>query len=180
MSRSGHHTSPVPSHPLNALLIQPSGKLARLWKSQSRGMTTGEVPFRRCCSSSSQTLLSLARSCVSGVRIIQGWKPNPKGEAWSPVFSTKSDMLRTPSATPQGQCRRRAKWHRSHGIEVEYGAFRSVLNEIPPRAMMGSGEASGRGRAQKAAELAITNPLLDETSMICAQGVLVSISGGPI
>ena len=79
-----------------------------------------------------------------------------------------------------GQCRRIAKWHRSHGIEVEYGAFRPVLNEIPPRAMMGSGEASGRGRAQKAAELAITDPLLDETSMRCAQGVLSCISGGPI
>ena len=46
------------------------------------------------------------------------------------------------------------------------------------RAMMGSGEASGDGRAPKAAELAITNPLLNETSMVGAQGVLVSISGG--
>ena len=41
--------------------------------------------------------------------------------------------------------------------------------------MMGSGEASGSGRAHKAAELAITNPLLDETSMVGAQGALVSM-----
>ena len=46
------------------------------------------------------------------------------------------------------------------------------------RAMMGTGEASGEGRAMKAAEAAIANPLLDEVSMKGAKGVLVSISGG--
>jgi len=46
------------------------------------------------------------------------------------------------------------------------------------RAMMGTGEATGEGRAKRAAEAAIANPLLDEASMIGAKGVLVSISGG--
>ena len=46
------------------------------------------------------------------------------------------------------------------------------------RAMMGTGEAAGEGRAMKAAEAAIANPLLDEASMKGAKGVLVSISGG--
>jgi cell division protein FtsZ len=45
-------------------------------------------------------------------------------------------------------------------------------------AMMGTGEASGDGRALAAAEAAVANPLLDEISMKGARGVLISISGG--
>jgi cell division protein FtsZ len=44
--------------------------------------------------------------------------------------------------------------------------------------MMGTGEASGEGRAMAAAEAAISNPLLDETSMRGARGLLISITGG--
>jgi len=44
--------------------------------------------------------------------------------------------------------------------------------------MMGTGEASGEGRAMAAAEAAIANPLLDETSMRGAKGLLISITGG--
>ena len=46
------------------------------------------------------------------------------------------------------------------------------------KAMMGTGEASGEERAIKAAEAAITNPLLDHTSMSGAKGVLINITGG--
>src|SRR5258705_5275354 len=46
------------------------------------------------------------------------------------------------------------------------------------KAMMGTGEASGEGRAMAAAEAAIANPLLDETSMKGAKGLLISITGG--
>ncbi|MCC2096787.1 MAG: hypothetical protein KDJ29_07830, partial [Hyphomicrobiales bacterium] len=42
----------------------------------------------------------------------------------------------------------------------------------------GTGEASGDGRAVMAAEAAIANPLLDETSMKGARGLLISITGG--
>ena len=63
-------------------------------------------------------------------------------------------------------------------INLDFADVKTVMKDMG-RAMMGFGEASGVGRAQKAAELAITNPLLDETSMVGAQGVLVSISGGP-
>jgi cell division protein FtsZ len=44
--------------------------------------------------------------------------------------------------------------------------------------MMGTGEASGERRAAEAAEAAIANPLLDETSMRGARGLLISITGG--
>jgi cell division protein FtsZ len=43
---------------------------------------------------------------------------------------------------------------------------------------MGTGEASGDRRAIQAAEAAIANPLLDETSMKGARGLLISITGG--
>ena len=46
------------------------------------------------------------------------------------------------------------------------------------KAMMGTGESSGEGRAMQAAEAAISNPLLDESSMGGAQGLLISITGG--
>ena len=51
------------------------------------------------------------------------------------------------------------------------------MNEMG-KAMMGTGEASGENRAVEAAEAAIANPLLDETSMAGAQGLLISITGG--
>jgi cell division protein FtsZ len=44
--------------------------------------------------------------------------------------------------------------------------------------MMGTGEADGEGRALRAAELAISNPLLDDTSMAGARGLLINITGG--
>jgi cell division protein FtsZ len=44
--------------------------------------------------------------------------------------------------------------------------------------MMGTGEAAGEKRATVAAEAAISNPLLDETSMRGAKGLLISITGG--
>src|SRR4051794_17803979 len=62
-------------------------------------------------------------------------------------------------------------------INLDFADVRSVMRDMG-RAMMGTGEATGEGRAKRAAEAAIANPLLDEASMIGAKGVLVSISGG--
>ena len=45
-------------------------------------------------------------------------------------------------------------------------------------AMMGTGEASGQNRATKAAQAAISNPLLTDISLRGAQGLLISIIGG--
>jgi cell division protein FtsZ len=46
------------------------------------------------------------------------------------------------------------------------------------KAMMGTGEAEGENRAVKASEAAISNPLLDNSSMKGARGVLINITGG--
>ena len=62
-------------------------------------------------------------------------------------------------------------------INLDFADVRSVMREMG-KAMMGTGEASGEGRAQAAAEAAIANPLLDETSMKGAKGLLISITGG--
>jgi cell division protein FtsZ len=62
-------------------------------------------------------------------------------------------------------------------INLDFADVRSVMREMG-KAMMGTGEASGEGRAMAAAEAAIANPLLDETSMRGAQGLLISITGG--
>jgi cell division protein FtsZ len=62
-------------------------------------------------------------------------------------------------------------------INLDFADVRSIMSEMG-KAMMGTGEASGDRRAVMAAEAAIANPLLDETSMKGARGLLISITGG--
>ena len=62
-------------------------------------------------------------------------------------------------------------------INLDFADVRSVMRGMG-KAMMGTGEASGEKRAQQAAEAAIANPLLDESSMKGAKGLLISITGG--
>jgi len=62
-------------------------------------------------------------------------------------------------------------------INLDFADVRSVMGEMG-KAMMGTGEADGDGRALAAAEKAIANPLLDGVSMKGAKGVIVSITGG--
>ncbi len=62
-------------------------------------------------------------------------------------------------------------------INLDFADVRTVMTEMG-KAMMGTGEASGEGRALLAAENAIQNPLLDEVSLKGAKAVLVNITGG--
>jgi cell division protein FtsZ len=62
-------------------------------------------------------------------------------------------------------------------INLDFADVRTVMREMG-KAMMGTGEATGEKRAITAAEAAISNPLLDETSMRGAKGLLISITGG--
>jgi cell division protein FtsZ len=43
---------------------------------------------------------------------------------------------------------------------------------------MGTGEAEGEGRALKAADMAVSNPLIDDYTLKGAKGLLVNITGG--
>ena len=63
-------------------------------------------------------------------------------------------------------------------INLDFADIRSVMSEMG-KAMMGTGEASGENRAANAAEAAINNPLLEDTTMKGAQAVLINITGGP-
>ncbi len=62
-------------------------------------------------------------------------------------------------------------------INLDFADVRTVMREMGT-AMMGMGEAEGERRAIEAAEAAISNPLLDHTSMKGARGVLINITGG--
>jgi cell division protein FtsZ len=62
-------------------------------------------------------------------------------------------------------------------VNLDFADVCSVISEMGT-AMIGSGEASGERRALVAAEAAIANPLLQNTSMKSARGVLISITGG--
>jgi cell division protein FtsZ len=62
-------------------------------------------------------------------------------------------------------------------INLDFADVRAVMREMG-KAMMGTGEASGEKRALAAAEAAISNPLIDDSSMKGAKGLLISITGG--
>ncbi|RTL51627.1 MAG: cell division protein FtsZ [Bradyrhizobiaceae bacterium] len=62
-------------------------------------------------------------------------------------------------------------------INLDFADVRAVMKEMG-KAMMGTGESTGEKRALTAAEAAIANPLIDDSSMRGAKGLLVSITGG--
>ena len=62
-------------------------------------------------------------------------------------------------------------------INLDFNDVRTIMEGMG-KAMMGTGEAEGEGRARKAAEAAVSNPLLDDISLLGAKGVLINITGG--
>ncbi|MGB4100493.1 MAG: cell division protein FtsZ [Alphaproteobacteria bacterium] len=62
-------------------------------------------------------------------------------------------------------------------MNLDFADVKTVMGEMG-KAMMGTGEANGENRALRAAEAAISNPLLEDTSMKGAKGVLINITGG--
>jgi cell division protein FtsZ len=62
-------------------------------------------------------------------------------------------------------------------VNLDFADIRTVMAEMG-KAMMGTGEADGENRAIRAAEAAISNPLLEDTSMNGARGLLINITGG--
>ena len=62
-------------------------------------------------------------------------------------------------------------------INLDFADVETVMASMG-KAMMGTGEAEGEGRAMKAAEMAINNPLIDDYTLKGAKGLLVNITGG--
>ncbi|HCT5875398.1 cell division protein FtsZ [Proteus mirabilis] len=62
-------------------------------------------------------------------------------------------------------------------MNVDFADVRTVMSEMG-YAMMGSGAAKGEDRAEEAAEMAISSPLLEDIDLSGARGVLVNITAG--
>jgi cell division protein FtsZ len=62
-------------------------------------------------------------------------------------------------------------------INVDFADVRTVMAETG-MAMMGSGVASGEGRARAAAEAAVSSPLLEDINLAGAHGILVNVTAG--
>jgi cell division protein FtsZ len=62
-------------------------------------------------------------------------------------------------------------------INVDFADVRTVMAETG-MAMMGSGAASGEGRARAAAEAAVSSPLLEDINLAGAHGILVNVTAG--
>jgi cell division protein FtsZ len=62
-------------------------------------------------------------------------------------------------------------------INLDFADVETVMASMG-KAMMGTGEAEGEGRAMNATEMAISNPLIDDYTLKGAKGLLVNITGG--
>ncbi|CAL4320092.1 cell division protein FtsZ [Buchnera aphidicola] len=62
-------------------------------------------------------------------------------------------------------------------MNVDFADVRTVMSEMG-YAMMGTGLSSGENRAEEAAEIAISSPLLEDIDLSGARGVLVNITAG--
>ena len=62
-------------------------------------------------------------------------------------------------------------------INLDFADVETVMASMG-KAMMGTGQAEGEGRAAKAAEMAISNPLIDDYTLKGAKGLLINITGG--
>ena len=62
-------------------------------------------------------------------------------------------------------------------VNLDFADVETVMSSMG-KAMMGTGEAEGEKRADKATELALNNPLIDDYSLKGAKGLLINITGG--
>ena len=62
-------------------------------------------------------------------------------------------------------------------VNLDFADVETVMSSMG-KAMMGTGEAEGEGRATKATDLALNNPLIDDYSLKGAKGLLINITGG--
>ncbi|MEW6674586.1 MAG: cell division protein FtsZ [Nitrospirota bacterium] len=62
-------------------------------------------------------------------------------------------------------------------INVDFADIKTIMENMG-RALMGSGSGKGEGGALEAARKAISNPLLEDSSIEGAKGILINITGG--
>ncbi len=63
-------------------------------------------------------------------------------------------------------------------VNLDFADVRTIMSGMG-MAMMGTGTGRGENRALDAAQKAVASPLLDDTSIEGAQGILINFTGGP-
>ncbi|MFQ5912710.1 MAG: cell division protein FtsZ [Nitrospinota bacterium] len=63
-------------------------------------------------------------------------------------------------------------------INLDFADVKTVMTEMG-MALMGTGQSTGENRALDAAQQAISSPLLEESSIDGARGILLNVTGGP-
>jgi cell division protein FtsZ len=118
-------------------------------------------------------LAELAKYCDSLITI-----PNQKLLTVLGAQTTLLDAFRSANQVLQGAVQGIAELITRPGlINVDFADVRTVMAETG-MAMMGSGAASGEGRARAAAEAAVSSPLLEDINLAGAHGILVNVTAG--
>jgi cell division protein FtsZ len=104
--------------------------------------------------------------------------PNEKLLTTAPARITRDDAFKlSDHAMHSGVSRVTDLLLRPPNIGIDFADVRTVIARMGI-AVIGTGQASGENRAIRAAELAITDPLLDDTDFSDAAGLLISFIGG--
>jgi cell division protein FtsZ len=120
-----------------------------------------------------QGLAELSKYCDSLITI-----PNQKLLTVLGPQTTLLDAFRAANQVLQGAVQGIAELITRPGlINVDFADVRTVMAETG-MAMMGSGAASGEGRARAAAEAAVSSPLLEDINLAGAHGILVNVTAG--
>jgi cell division protein FtsZ len=118
-------------------------------------------------------LAELAKYCDSLITI-----PNQKLLTVLGAQTTLLDAFKSANQVLQGAVQGIAELITRPGlINVDFADVRTVMAETG-MAMMGSGVASGEGRARAAAEAAVSSPLLEDINLAGAHGILVNVTAG--
>jgi len=118
-------------------------------------------------------LAELAKYCDSLITI-----PNQKLLTVLGPQTTLLDAFKSANQVLQGAVQGIAELITRPGlINVDFADVRTVMAETG-MAMMGSGVASGEGRARAAAEAAVSSPLLEDINLYGAHGILVNVTAG--
>src|ERR1700744_1990804 len=118
-------------------------------------------------------IVELSKYCDSLITI-----PNQKLLSVLGSSTTLLDAFKSANQVLQGAVQGIAELITRPGlINVDFADVRTVMAETG-MAMMGSGVASGEGRARSAAEAAVSSPLLEDINLAGAHGILVNVTAG--
>jgi cell division protein FtsZ len=118
-------------------------------------------------------IAELGKFCDSLITI-----PNQKLLTVLGASTTLLDAFKSANQVLQGAVQGIAELITRPGlINVDFADVRTVMAETG-MAMMGSGAASGEGRARIAAESAVSSPLLEDINLAGAHGILVNVTAG--